>query len=423
MGFKTTMASSRRLVELLLVLFVGASLVDAQARPSRSFSDSRRRSFSDSRRRRTFFDTRRRRTSFNQPNHHQRSYFDSQPQHYYDSRPQHYFDSQPQHSSSRVHYYDGASAHHGGNQPRNPPRHQSSSSRVNYFDSSHNGGAAYRSGRHSDGSSEFSGFFALILFGVIAFALWRWSTQGNGNGNGNTGQRLGGDNQRTTYRASAVPSHDEYVEANRSAPRSDDAPPPYQHGQDLPSGTWGGYYSQRRDANGSPIHTERRDDMRLELHFAQNVVSGSGSDDVGSYQITGRYSSDSRTIAFTKFYNLLNYGVEYRGKCSGQIGLGFRGTWHLNSEDFSDEGRFHVWPVESNGWEDVQDRSAPADCPPQLFDATDDDICVVCFDSQIDTAMLPCGHIAVCSRCCSQLTECPICRKAIARRMAYTRQS
>merc|ERR1712086_1025670 len=106
MGFKTTMASSRRLVELLLVLFVGASLVDAQARPSRSFSDSRRRSFSDSRRRRTFFDTRRRRTSFNQPNHHQRSYFDSQPQH----------------SSSRVHYYDGASAHHGGNQPRNPPR-------------------------------------------------------------------------------------------------------------------------------------------------------------------------------------------------------------------------------------------------------------------------------------------------------------
>ena len=50
------------------------------------------------------------------------------------------------------------------------------------------------------------------------------------------------------------------------------------------------------------------------------------------------------------------------------------------------------------GWEDVQDRSAPADCPPQLFDATDDDICVVCFDSQIDTAMLPCGHIAVCFR-------------------------
>ena len=48
--------------------------------------------------------------------------------------------------------------------------------------------------------------------------------------------------------------------------------------------------------------------QRLELHFAHNVVSGSGSDDVGSYQITGRYSSDSRTIAFTKFYNLLNYG-------------------------------------------------------------------------------------------------------------------
>jgi hypothetical protein len=38
------------------------------------------------------------------------------------------------------------------------------------------------------------------------------------------------------------------------------------------------------------------------------------------------------------------------------------------------------------------------------------DECVVCLDSRIDTAVIPCGHVCVCFECSGQIMDCPMCR-------------
>lgn len=37
--------------------------------------------------------------------------------------------------------------------------------------------------------------------------------------------------------------------------------------------------------------------------------------------------------------------------------------------------------------------------------------CKICFERQIDTVILRCGHVCVCSKCTPQLKLCPICRQ------------
>ena len=36
--------------------------------------------------------------------------------------------------------------------------------------------------------------------------------------------------------------------------------------------------------------------------------------------------------------------------------------------------------------------------------------CVICMDSQKNTAFVPCGHIATCDNCSMTVKSCPICR-------------
>ena len=40
-------------------------------------------------------------------------------------------------------------------------------------------------------------------------------------------------------------------------------------------------------------------------------------------------------------------------------------------------------------------------------------LCCICRDSEIATALCPCGHVTCCSECSEKLTECPLCRKKI----------
>lgn len=39
--------------------------------------------------------------------------------------------------------------------------------------------------------------------------------------------------------------------------------------------------------------------------------------------------------------------------------------------------------------------------------------CLVCLDSPLEVAFVPCGHLAVCFACSLRLTDCPVCRTAI----------
>eukprot|EP00930_Biecheleria_cincta_P004285 TRINITY_DN105192_c0_g1_i1.p1 TRINITY_DN105192_c0_g1~~TRINITY_DN105192_c0_g1_i1.p1 ORF type:complete len:257 (-),score=15.15 TRINITY_DN105192_c0_g1_i1:196-966(-) len=44
------------------------------------------------------------------------------------------------------------------------------------------------------------------------------------------------------------------------------------------------------------------------------------------------------------------------------------------------------------------------------------DECAICMDSLVNTGLMPCRHVVVCTRCSKLIVECPVCRSCIARR-------
>ena len=43
------------------------------------------------------------------------------------------------------------------------------------------------------------------------------------------------------------------------------------------------------------------------------------------------------------------------------------------------------------------------------------DTCKICFDQEIDTVLVPCGHVVACSSCAERLQDkpCPICKSGV----------
>lgn len=48
------------------------------------------------------------------------------------------------------------------------------------------------------------------------------------------------------------------------------------------------------------------------------------------------------------------------------------------------------------------------------MEISEENICKVCFENQIDTVIVPCGHICICSKCSKDIGTCPICRNLIS---------
>ncbi|CAF1570639.1 unnamed protein product, partial [Rotaria sordida] len=46
---------------------------------------------------------------------------------------------------------------------------------------------------------------------------------------------------------------------------------------------------------------------------------------------------------------------------------------------------------------------------------SDENLCKICMDANIDCVFLNCGHLCTCIRCGKQLSECPLCRSYIIR--------
>lgn len=203
------------------------------------------------------------------------------------------------------------------------------------------------------------------------------------------------------------------------------APPPQQQVQparNAPSGTWRGYYS---------YEGVNRSLCEFALEFVgDNAVTGGGVDDVGAYSITGHRFGDQ--VNFTKTYQrgsrndcgILNednegHSVQYRGAfCGRDLGAGFRGTWTLRNTGTNSDGIFHLWPAMENlsvltGM--LSERPPSVEAHP-AFEVSDNGECTVCFDLPISTCLVPCGHIALCSKCAQKLGvggSCPICRASI----------
>ena len=43
-------------------------------------------------------------------------------------------------------------------------------------------------------------------------------------------------------------------------------------------------------------------------------------------------------------------------------------------------------------------------------------LCSICIDAEVNTALLPCGHLCACSECAKSLKKCPICRVKVAKK-------
>jgi hypothetical protein len=77
--------------------------------------------------------------------------------------------------------------------------------------------------------------------------------------------------------------------------------------------------------------------MDLQLTFGQGLMGGAGTDDIGPFQIKGRYDAGTGECYWTKTY-LGQHDVFYRGFRDGK---GIWGTWEITIHD---HGGFHIWP-------------------------------------------------------------------------------
>ncbi|HTF56219.1 MAG TPA: hypothetical protein VK661_03050 [Planctomycetota bacterium] len=103
----------------------------------------------------------------------------------------------------------------------------------------------------------------------------------------------------------------------------------------FPDGPWRGYYLH-------PSLDDRRHRMRLELLFQDGRITGWGDDDVGSFEIRGRYDSATLRVDWRKDY-LGAHSVDYRGRTRGRF---IDGLWELDEGFF---GGFRIWPGEGDG--------------------------------------------------------------------------
>jgi hypothetical protein len=77
--------------------------------------------------------------------------------------------------------------------------------------------------------------------------------------------------------------------------------------------------------------------MMLHLEFSEGGMSGEGTDDIGSFSISGRYNADSRECDWIKTYPG-SHKVAYHGFREGK---GIWGRWEIG---LLAHGGFFIWP-------------------------------------------------------------------------------
>ena len=232
------------------------------------------------------------------------------------------------------------------------------------------------------------------------------------------------------------------------------------------SGVWKGYYRQEGadhllcQFQLQEIQSGSSDDGELasltsdrEGHSGiDNIhLEGFGVDSVGEYKIvSGIFNPRNQRMYFVKRYiegtgnsdQNLGHRVVYCGlvQGGGERGLapGVRGTWFTATSQYEGNGTFHIWPEAqrygSEEWDEAADIESGNDAYAygglrnrkisirsestsiatlSGFQASPNNECAVCFDQAINTALRPCGHIALCAACAHRLDECPICRDPI----------
>ena len=98
----------------------------------------------------------------------------------------------------------------------------------------------------------------------------------------------------------------------------------------FPSGDWEGFYLYAAGPSA------KRHQMAFKLNFSDGVVTGSGSDEVGTFSWNGEYDTTSMVVRMVKKYP--SHPVFYDGRADTN---GIYGTWSL---ELFGRGGFHIWP-------------------------------------------------------------------------------
>lgn len=70
--------------------------------------------------------------------------------------------------------------------------------------------------------------------------------------------------------------------------------------------------------------------------------------------------------------------------------------------------------VYEGGW--LHDRKHGAFVLTGTFPEEEKSLCTICYDQELSTAFVPCGHVIACQLCARQLHECPMCRRPVQAR-------
>ena len=88
--------------------------------------------------------------------------------------------------------------------------------------------------------------------------------------------------------------------------------------------------------------------------------------------------------------------------------------WALSLDDPSDSLQLFIDYLGIHYKKEAAPRRPSLESP-QKKTRTEERLCVICFDRQIDAAFAPCGHLASCLPCGSAFDgrPCPICKKRV----------
>jgi len=102
----------------------------------------------------------------------------------------------------------------------------------------------------------------------------------------------------------------------------------------FPSGEWEGFYTYEEGP------AAQRSMMYFTLYFENKVVTGGGSDNVGSFVWKGTYDTQALWCKMTKHY--VTHTVDYDGHVDEN---GIWGKWTISLRSFVySTGGFHIWP-------------------------------------------------------------------------------
>jgi hypothetical protein len=149
---------------------------------------------------------------------------------------------------------------------------------------------------------------------------------------------MGGRSNHQPYESKSFMNHEQGAERSELHPF-------------FPSGEWEGFYtySTRGAAEKHPMH--------FTLLFKDNVVTGTGGDDLGSFSWKGAYCKEQLTCSMTKHYHN-RHSVSYRGQVDEN---GIWGTWLL----WGATGGFHIWPKAREKSEQAEESLALEETVPQ----------------------------------------------------------